>query len=62
MLRKDLLNWLDEMPVYGFNSNSYDLNVIKKYSPQILAKQSKKQGNIQNHTAYQQICKRISQS
>lgn len=46
MLRKDLLNWLDEMPVYGFNSSSYDLNVIKKYLPQVLAKHSKKQGNI----------------
>ena len=46
MLRKGLLNWLDEMPVYGFNSSSYDLNVIKKYLPQVLAKHSKKQGNI----------------
>jgi hypothetical protein len=46
MLRKDLLNWLDEIPVYGFNSSSYDLNVIKKYLPQLLAKQSRKQGNI----------------
>ena len=46
MLRKDLLNWLDEMPVYGFNSSAYELNVIKKYLPQILAKQSRKHGNI----------------
>jgi hypothetical protein len=46
MLRKDLLNWLDEIPVYGFNSSSYDLNVIKKYLPQVLAKHSKMQGNI----------------
>jgi hypothetical protein len=37
-LRKDLFKWLEEMPVYGFNSAAYDLNVIKKYLPMMLAK------------------------
>lgn len=45
-LRKDLFKWLEEIPVYGFNSAAYDLNVIKKYPPMIFAKHTKKYGNI----------------
>jgi hypothetical protein len=32
--------------VYGFNSSSYDINVIKKYLPQVLMKHSKIFGNV----------------
>jgi hypothetical protein len=31
MLRNDLFKWIEEMPVYRFNSAAYDLNIIKKY-------------------------------
>ncbi|OAJ39748.1 hypothetical protein BDEG_23574 [Batrachochytrium dendrobatidis JEL423] len=45
-LRGQLLEWLDALPVYGFNSSSYDINVIKKYLPQVLMKYNKKHGNV----------------
>jgi hypothetical protein len=45
-LRGQLLEWLDALPVYGFNSTSYDINVIKKYLPQLLMKHNKKHGNV----------------
>ncbi|OAJ41901.1 hypothetical protein BDEG_25431 [Batrachochytrium dendrobatidis JEL423] len=45
-LRSQLLEWLDTLPVYGFNSSSYDINVIKKYLPQVLMKYNKKHGNV----------------
>ena len=45
-LRSQLLDWLDILPVYGFNSSSYDINVIKKYLPQVLMKHNKKHGNV----------------
>jgi hypothetical protein len=45
-LRSQLLDWLDVLPVYGFNSSSYDINVIKKYLPQVLMKHNKKHGNV----------------
>jgi hypothetical protein len=34
-LRAPLLDWLDVLPIYGLNSSSYDINVIKKYHPQV---------------------------
>jgi hypothetical protein len=45
-LRSQLIDWLDVLPVYGFNSSSYDINVIKKYPPQVLMKHNKKHGNV----------------
>ena len=45
-LRAQLLEWLDILPVYGFNSSSYDINVIKKYLPDVLMKHNKKHGNV----------------
>jgi hypothetical protein len=45
-LRAQLLDWLDVLPVYGFNSSSYDINVVKKYLPQMLMKNTKKHGNV----------------
>ncbi|OAJ45177.1 hypothetical protein BDEG_28338 [Batrachochytrium dendrobatidis JEL423] len=44
-LRLQLLEWLGVLPIYGFNSSSYDINIIKKYPPQVL-KHSKKHGNV----------------
>lgn len=37
-LRAQLLEWLDILSFYGFNSSSYDINVIKKYLPDVLMK------------------------
>jgi hypothetical protein len=46
-LMRKLLDWLESMPVYGFNSSAYDLNVVKKHLPNILIKNAgKKYGNI----------------
>jgi hypothetical protein len=45
-LRAQLLDWLDVLPVYGFNSSSYDINVVEKYLPQMLMKNTKKHGNV----------------
>ncbi|OAJ32746.1 hypothetical protein BDEG_28631 [Batrachochytrium dendrobatidis JEL423] len=44
-LRLQLLEWLDVLAIYGFNSSSYDINIIKKYPPQVL-KHSKKHANV----------------
>ena len=44
--RSQLLDWLDVLPVYGFNSSSYDINVIKNYLAQVLMKHNKKHGNV----------------
>ncbi|KAJ8324716.1 hypothetical protein O5D80_006956 [Batrachochytrium dendrobatidis] len=35
-LRLQLLEWLGVLPIYGFSSSSYDINIIKKYPPQVL--------------------------
>jgi hypothetical protein len=40
------LEWLDVLPVYGDISSSYDINVVKKYLPQILMKNTKKHSNV----------------
>ena len=45
-LASQLMDWIEEMPVYGFNSSSYDLNVIKSHLPEILIKHGRKHGNI----------------
>jgi hypothetical protein len=45
-LRSQLLDWMDVLPVYGFNSSSYDINVIKQYLAQVLMKHNKKHGNV----------------
>ncbi|EGF76579.1 hypothetical protein BATDEDRAFT_28413 [Batrachochytrium dendrobatidis JAM81] len=44
-LRLQLLEWLGVLAIYGFNSSSYDIDIIKKYPPQVL-KHSKKHGNV----------------
>jgi hypothetical protein len=45
-LRGQLLDYMDVLPVYGFNRLSYGINVIKKYLPQVLMKHNKKFGNV----------------
>ncbi|EGF82115.1 hypothetical protein BATDEDRAFT_87127 [Batrachochytrium dendrobatidis JAM81] len=35
-LRLQLLEWLGVLPIYGFSSSSYDIDIIKKYPPQVL--------------------------
>jgi hypothetical protein len=45
-LQNRLSDWIEEMPVYGFNSGKYDLNVIKVYLPILLREQGKKFGNV----------------
>lgn len=35
---RQLLEWPDILPVYGFNSATYEISVIKKYLPQVLMK------------------------
>ncbi|OAJ40356.1 hypothetical protein BDEG_24101 [Batrachochytrium dendrobatidis JEL423] len=35
-LRLQLLECFDVLPIYGFSSSSYDINIIKKYPPQVL--------------------------
>jgi hypothetical protein len=45
-LRAQLLDWLDVLPIYGSNSSSYDINVIKKYHPQVLMQHNKKHRNV----------------
>ncbi|KAK5666526.1 hypothetical protein QVD99_006598 [Batrachochytrium dendrobatidis] len=44
-LRLQLLECFDVLPIYGFSSSSYDIDIIKKYPPQVL-KHSKKHGNV----------------
>jgi hypothetical protein len=46
LLCAQLMDWIDTLPVYGFNSSSYDINVVKKYLPYILIKNSNQHGNI----------------
>ena len=40
-----LLGWLHQLPVIGFNSGKYDLNVIKQFFVPYLLKPSKKEDN-----------------
>ena len=35
--RRNITEWCDQVPVLGFNSGSYDLNLIKEYLAEILA-------------------------
>eukprot|EP00158_Paraphelidium_tribonemae_P000621 Partr_v1_DN22998_c0_g1_i3_m42543 putative protein Hydra magnipapillata len=48
--RKDLwvkmIKWIEEVPVYGFNSSAYDLNVIKRHLHHLLTSNKRKYGNI----------------
>lgn len=30
LLGSKLVNWIESLPVYGFNSSAYDINVVKK--------------------------------
>jgi hypothetical protein len=32
-VRRKLFEWIDAIPVYGFNSSGYDINVFRKYLP-----------------------------
>ena len=41
MLIGQLLNWLHQLPVIGFNSRKYDINVIKQFLVPHLLKPSK---------------------
>ena len=41
-----MIKWIEEVPVYGFNSSAYDLNVIKQHLHQILTSNRRKYGNI----------------
>lgn len=46
-LTRRLGDFLEELPVFGFNSGRYDLNVIKMYLPTLLLEQTeKKYGNV----------------
>ena len=40
-----LLGWLHHLPVIGFNSGKYDLNVIKQFFVPYLLKPSKQEDN-----------------
>ena len=44
-----LLGWLPLIPVIGFNSGKYDLNVIKQFSVPYLLKQSKQDNDDDKH-------------
>ena len=35
--RHNILNWCNQVPVLGFNSGKYDLNLIRKYFAEVLA-------------------------
>jgi hypothetical protein len=37
-VRRKLLEWIDAIPVYGFNSSGYDINVFRKFLPKVLSK------------------------
>ena len=37
---------IDVIPVYGFNSSGYDINVCRKYLPKVLSKFQKNHGDI----------------
>jgi hypothetical protein len=45
-VRRKLFEWIDAIPVYGFNSSGYDINVFRKYLPKVLSKFQKNHGNI----------------
>ena len=45
-LRAELLEWLDIILAYGFNSSLCDNYIMKKYLPQVLMKHNKKQSEI----------------
>jgi hypothetical protein len=32
-VRRKLFKWIDAIPVYGFNSSGYDINVFRKFLP-----------------------------
>ena len=40
-----LLGWLHQLPVIGFNSGKYDLNVVKQFFVPYLLKRSKQDDN-----------------
>jgi len=45
-VRRKLFEWIDAIPVYGFNSSGNDINVFQKYLPKVLSKFQKNHGNI----------------
>jgi hypothetical protein len=45
-VRRKLFEWIDAIPVYGFNSSGYDINVFRKLLPKVLSKFQKHHGNI----------------
>jgi G:T-mismatch repair DNA endonuclease (very short patch repair protein) len=45
-VRRKLLEWIDAIPVYGFNSSGYDINVFRKFLPKIMSKFQKNHGSI----------------
>jgi hypothetical protein len=45
-VQRKLFEWIDTIPVYGFNSSGYDINVFRKYLAKVLSKFQKIHGNI----------------
>ena len=45
-LMRRFIDWVEEIPCYGFNSGKYDLNTVKEYLPQLLLNNKKKFGSI----------------
>jgi hypothetical protein len=45
-VRIKLLESIDAIPVYGFNSSGYDINVFRKFLPKGLSKFQKNHGDI----------------
>ena len=45
-VQKDWKRWINQVPVIGFNSGQYDLNLIKKYFVQEISKLELKEGKI----------------
>ena len=54
-LEKQLLGWLRQLPVIGFNSGRYDLNVVKKFFIPYLLKPSKQDDNDADDEAADEI-------
>ena len=45
-LTAQLFEWIETLPIYGFDSSAFDLNIVKRYLPKLLAKTGYKHGNI----------------
>jgi G:T-mismatch repair DNA endonuclease (very short patch repair protein) len=45
-LTAQLFEWIETLPIYGFDSSAFDLNIVKRYLPKLLANTGYKHGNI----------------